>query len=118
MLEYFGADTRQKHQAVLAWVPCAVGLVSLMASFRDIFPDKKKRQSLYHQLVVVLAFFDCIVASLVWIVGTAAIPEIDPHGVPSGVYGARGNDASCRAQGFFVQLGKSIQSILTFLSMN
>lgn len=112
VFEYLGAKTKQQ-QSILVWVPRMVGLLSLMASllvFRDILSDKKKRRSVYHQIVVVVAFFDCV-TSLVWIVGTAAIPEIDPFGVPTGIYGAKGSNASCTAQGFFVQLGKSVQFI-------
>lgn len=107
VLEYFGAKTVEQ-QAVLAWVPRPVGLLSLMASllmFFDIFRDKRKWQSVYHQLVVVVALFDCI-TSLVWIAGTAATPKVDKYGLRTGIYGAMGNEATCTAQAFFVQLGK------------
>jgi hypothetical protein len=116
VMEYFGATTIHQ-QAVLAWLPRAVAIVSLIASLfvlRDILKDKKKRASVYHQLVIVIAVFDCV-TSLVWIVGTAAIPKIAWHGLPSGVYGSLGNEATCTAQGFFFQLG--FASVYTNVSL-
>lgn len=71
VMEYLGATTVNQ-QAVLAWVPRVVAIVSLIASLfvlRDILQDKKKRASIYHQIVIFVTLFDCF-TSLVWIVGT------------------------------------------------
>lgn len=116
VMEYLGAKTVNQ-QAVLAWVPRVVAIVSLVASLlvlRDILQDKKKRASVYHQIVIFVAIFDCV-TSLVWIVGTAAIPKIAWHGLPSGVYGAVGNEVTCTVQGFFFQLG--LASVYTNVSL-
>jgi hypothetical protein len=46
--------------------------------------------------------------SLAWILSTAPEPKYEPDTepeVPTGIYGAVGNQASCTAQGFFFQLG-------------
>lgn len=120
VLGYYGTSTTQQ-QAVLAWLPRATAALSLLGSafiFMDILKDKRKRGSVYHQLVLVCACFDTI-SSFVWIVGTAAVEVMHKRiGLPWGVYGAHGNIATCTAQGFFFQLGKSGSSvqILVFTS--
>lgn len=105
---YMGASNKEEKKA-LVWVPRAVGMVSLAASLFvlwDISSSKKKRRSLYHQLICLIVIFD-IVTSLVWIVGPAALPSVlDKTGMANGIYGTGGSDATCTAQGFFFQLGK------------
>lgn len=71
----------------------------------DILRSAKKRQSVYHQLIALISVFD-VNTSLVWMVGTVAVPEqSELTGLEWGIYGARGNEASCKAQSFFFQLG-------------
>ena len=102
---YGGADTEVK-RAFFAWIPRVSGLASWIGSvliIRDVFKDKKKRPSVYHQLILGLSFFDCF-SSMAWTFSTAPIPKYE-DGELSGVYGALGNQATCTTQGFFVQLG-------------
>lgn len=106
---YLGT-TSTGQRAALVWVPRSVGIVSLIASlliFWDIFGDQKKRQSVYHQLISMVAVFDCF-SSMVWIIGSGAVPKTEVSDLPSGVYGAVGNEATCKGQAFFFQLGKMV----------
>ena len=54
--------------------------------------------------MLAMSFFD-ICSSLAWAFTSVPIPQYSPYGFPTGIYGARGNDQTCTAQGFFVQLG-------------
>ena len=108
---YLGAATRIK-QIVLAWTPRIAGFLSLLGSLyivRDIWKlsQRKNRNgvSTYHYLVLGMSIFD-ISSSLAWIVSTAALPKFDhERGGPTGIYGAIGNDTTCKIQGFFLELG-------------
>lgn len=87
-------------QATLVWVPWVVGLASLLSSvlvFYHILHIKQKQKG-YHQLTILVSAFD-IITSLVWIVGTAAV-NVHYHGTEQswGIYGAKGNTASCAAR--------------------
>lgn len=53
--------------------------------------------------MLAIAVFD-IFSSAAWAFSTLPIPEYDEYGDPTNIYGARGNDATCTAQGFFIQL--------------
>mmetsp|Transcript_7708 Transcript_7708/g.21467 ORF Transcript_7708/g.21467 Transcript_7708/m.21467 type:complete len:788 (-) Transcript_7708:202-2565(-) len=102
---YSGANTDTKRIA-LSWVPRCTGFVSFLCSLfiiRDIFRDKKKRVSSYHQIIFGLSSFDCI-SSLTWVVGTAVVPEYQ-WGQETGIEGAYGNQLTCEISGFFMQLG-------------
>lgn len=107
LLGYWGT-TSTTQEIYMAWIPRVVGLLSLVASCLvqfHILRDKKKRSTVYHQLVVLITIFDMCTA-LVFIVGAAAVEEINPEtGLTNGIYGAYGNDASCKASGFFYHLG-------------
>jgi len=101
----FGADTKLKH-ILMAWIPRVTGLLSLIGScliIRDVAKNKKLRKSTLHQLVGSMSVFDAF-GSLAFILSTLPIP-VEQFGSPTGVYGAMGNEHTCRAQGFFVQLG-------------
>jgi hypothetical protein len=108
VLGYLGTSTANQ-QAFIAWLPRAVALLSLAGSLIvlwDIMRNKKKRASVYHQLITLIAIFD-IITSLVWMIGTFAVTEYSNlTGLEWGIYGANGNEASCQAQSFFFQLGK------------
>lgn len=124
-LYYHGTSDIAKH-AVIVWLSRAVGLLSLCASILvliDILRDPKKRRgSTYHQLVGTASVFDMI-TSIVWMVGPAAVNANSPDTkLDSGIYGANGNTATCRAQAYFYQLGTEIIAMrsdkLTFRSSN
>jgi hypothetical protein len=52
---------------------------------------------------VAMSVFD-IFSSIAWALSTLPIPEYE-FGETSGIYGAKGNEATCTMQGFFIQLG-------------
>jgi hypothetical protein len=98
---YLGADTEPKKKA-LVWMSRVSAFLSMIGAcyiLYDVASDKKRRQTVYHQLLFGMAIFDVFTA-LAWGFATAPIPkEI------FWVYGANGSEATCKAQGFFVQLG-------------
>mmetsp|Transcript_7280 Transcript_7280/g.16536 ORF Transcript_7280/g.16536 Transcript_7280/m.16536 type:complete len:436 (-) Transcript_7280:712-2019(-) len=103
---YFNAYTVSK-QAVLAWVPRVSAFFSILGSsyiFVDVIRDKKKRRSTFHQIILAISIADFF-SSFGWGLSTLPIPVVDKFGLPSNVYGARGNRATCAMQGFLVQLG-------------
>lgn len=107
LLPYMGTSTVEQQQALL-WIPRGMATLSLSASasiFYTILRSRVKRRSVYNQMMLLIAAFD-VITSLVWLIGTAAIPEInDVTDQPWGIYGASGNDATCTISGFFIQLG-------------
>jgi hypothetical protein len=54
-------------------------------------------------LMVAMSVFD-ICSSIAWGLTTLPIPQYQ-YGEPTGMYGTRGNKATCKMQGFFIQLG-------------
>lgn len=59
--------------------------------------DKKKRWTIYNQLVLGASIFD-IFSSFALALGALPVPK------EQGVYGAQGNDHTCRLQGFMFQV--------------
>ena len=76
-----------------------------LAIIVDVLSSAERRSRVYTQLVFGMAMFDLITA-VPWIIGSIAVPAYVDGGDPSGVLGAVGNDASCKAQGFFIELGQ------------
>ena len=64
----------------------------------DATRTKEKREIIFHQLMVVLSVFD-LFGSLGYLFTSLPMPADDY------VYGSHGNDKTCVAQGFFIQLG-------------
>jgi hypothetical protein len=113
---YLGAET-QAQKAALAWVPRISAFLSIFGSsmiIYDIVRDQIKRCSSYHALMLAMSVID-IFSSIAWGLTTLPIPEYE-YGEPSGIYGARGNEKTCKTQGFFVQLGYT--SILYNMSLS
>jgi hypothetical protein len=50
-----------------------------------------------------MSIFD-VVSAISWGLSTAPIPVYNKYGDPTLMYGAIGDTASCKAQGFFIQL--------------
>ena len=124
---YLGADTELK-QAMLVWLLRFSAMLSFMSSLYVLvdvlgwrkrliccgkmmtagstFSSSEKSFSVYRQLVLGLNAFDIFV-SLALMFSTAPIPQYDPNlgGAPTDIYGARGNQATCQTQGFFIHLG-------------
>jgi hypothetical protein len=102
---YYGAKTHSR-KVWLAWVPRISASLSLFGSsmiIYDISRDRAKRGTVFHNLMVAMSFFD-IVGSIAWDFSTLPIPVYE-YGGTSGIYGAKGNEATCKMQGFFIQLG-------------
>ncbi len=59
--------------------------------------NKRKRSKISNQMMVVLSTFD-LFGSAAYSLTSLPMPEED------GVYGSKGNDAMCTAQGFFIQV--------------
>jgi hypothetical protein len=55
------------------------------------------------QIMLGMSTFD-VVGAIAWGLSTAPIPVYNKYGDPSSMYGAVGNPASCKTQGFFIQL--------------
>ena len=97
---YAGADTDAKKKA-LVWVPRVSGILSFLGSCAiiiDVLKDKKKKKKLYCQLMVSMSVFD-LMGSVAYSLTTLPIPT------EYYIEGSKGNDASCTAQGFFIQMG-------------
>mmetsp|Transcript_17359 Transcript_17359/g.28079 ORF Transcript_17359/g.28079 Transcript_17359/m.28079 type:complete len:461 (+) Transcript_17359:435-1817(+) len=104
---YLGADTIEK-LAILTWLPRASGFLSIVGSsliIYDVSKNSQNRHSLMHQLLVGISVGD-IIGALCYCLSTLPITEYHPdYGLYLGIYGAKGNEKTCTAQGFFVQLG-------------
>jgi len=101
---YLGADTIAK-QAALAWLPRVSGLLSIIGSSLIIWDVTHRAQNLRHQILLGMSVGD-IIGAVCYCLSTLPIMEVHPElGLPLAIYGAKGNEATCTAQGFFVQLG-------------
>lgn len=69
--------------------------------------NKKRRSKMNNQMMVALSVFD-LIGSVAYALTSLPMPESD------GIYGSRGNDATCTAQGFFIQVG----TIAAFLNVS
>ena len=100
LTDFFITSSRKK-QAALVWLPRVIAILSIMGSsfmIYDIMRVHTRRSKLLYQLLVTLSIFD-IVGSIAYAFTSLPIPVEDY------IYGAMGNDASCKAQGFFIQIG-------------
>lgn len=70
----------------------------------NVLKRKRNEQTTQHHLLLCMSLIDCT-SSIAWGLTTLPVPVTDENGDPTYVYGARGNDATCTAQGFFIQLG-------------
>ena len=93
-------------QRASVWLPRVSAILSLLGSawiVYDSLSNKKKQVTMYHQLLVAMSTFD-IIGDLAIAFSTGPIPKFDKYGNPGGIYGSFGNNATCTAQGFFIQL--------------
>jgi len=98
--DYCGCDTHPKYKTIV-WVARVSGFLSLVSSIsiiQSILRDAKLRGLFYHQLVLAISCFD-ILSSLVYVMRPLFLPTSDV------TYQAHGNDLTCTAQGFALQLG-------------
>ena len=100
---YLGANSEAKKKT-LAWMPRAMAILSILGSSFIIYDTTKsqaKRKKVMNQLLCGLSVFD-ILGALGYAFTTLPIPEDHQYGP---IYGAKGNEATCTAQGLFIQLG-------------
>jgi len=84
---------------IISTVPHFTGALSVLGSgwiIQNVLRNAKRRNSVYHRLLLGASVADLLAAS--WLM-LSSLPE--PKG---SFYGAIGNQATCNAQGFFIQL--------------
>jgi len=93
---------------LLAWLPRISAVLSLFGSSFIIYDvwkkSKQQKGTTQHHLLLAMSCVD-VLSSTAWVLSTIPIPAKYPNGQPTIYYGARGNKATCKAQGFFIQLG-------------
>ncbi|VEU43177.1 unnamed protein product [Pseudo-nitzschia multistriata] len=99
-LGYAGAKTKKK-QLMLEWFPRVGAILSILGSsfmIIGVLRDKQKRKRVIGELIIFLCCFD-IIGSIAYAFTTLPTPKEDY------ILHSQGNEASCIAQGFFIQLG-------------
>jgi hypothetical protein len=108
-----GCACTDKIQAsnLLIWLTRVTGTLSIIGSMYivwDVLRERSRtaRMTVYHELMLAMSAFD-IISSFAWSIGTLAVPSENAYGEPymSRKLGGYGNDGTCTAQGFFIQLG-------------
>lgn len=97
---YAGANSEAKKNA-LVWLPRVGAFLSMIGSTMMIIGvcfDEKRKKKVIGNLIITLCAFD-IVGSIGYAFTSYATPIEDY------IQGANGSDASCKAQGFFIQVG-------------
>ena len=91
--------------AILNTIPKVTGTLSMAGSLllglSIILKTRQSWKSPYHRLLLVLSFFDFI-TSFWYTLGLIPVPQ------ETNLDGAKGNEATCRAQGFFLTLGSFV----------
>jgi len=92
----------QKRQNILEWLPRVSATLSFLGSsfiVQDILKSQKKHAMTYHQIIIAMSVVDML-SSIAWALSVIPLPseELGPSG-------ARGNHATCKAQGFFIEFG-------------
>jgi len=94
-----------KHSRVLFWIPRVSGTLSFLGSSAIIFINlsdrKRKLARSKNRFMLLMSIFD-IFQSTAMVVSVSALPR------EMGIYGAIGNEATCRAQMFFLLLGMAV----------
>ncbi|CAB9523323.1 expressed unknown protein [Seminavis robusta] len=101
---YLGATTDSEKMALI-WLSRTAAILSFLGASYVLYSclsDVKARVTVYHQLLVGMAVFD-LVTAVSW--SLATIPIDTTFSGTDHILGAMGNEASCKAQGFFIQLG-------------
>ena len=103
-----------EEQVALALCPKFSGALSIFGASWIIFEvlrDRKKRGMVYHRLLLSISVIDAL-TSVAWFMSTWPIPsDVD------GLYANIGNDQTCNAQGWFIQLKAANPFYNTFLSL-
>jgi len=97
---YMKANNEAKRNS-LVWLPRVTSIISFFGSsiivYDILVKDKRKQKKMNHQMMLVLSIFD-LFGSIAYSLTTLPMPKEDY------IEGAKGNDATCTAQGFFIQL--------------
>jgi len=99
-LGYAGADNEKK-QSALVWLPRVGSILSIIGStlmIIGVLRDEQKKKKVIGELIIFLCCFD-ILGSIGYAFTSAPTPKDDY------IYGSGGNEATCTAQGFFIQIG-------------
>lgn len=108
-LSYLNAEEHWQ-KVLITWLPRIAGLFSAFGSIFIIYDvrkrSKKQQKSLtmFQEILLGISCFD-LCSAVAHISSSLAIPVEDKYGQLTGVYGAHGNMATCKAQGFFITLG-------------
>jgi hypothetical protein len=104
-------DTQRVALTIIPKVTASLSIILTLLVMYDILRSKARRGRTYGRIIGVMAFYDFIFA-IAWFIGTWAVPVYDEFGDPTGVLYASGNDGTCTAQAFALELGQS-KCILT-----
>jgi hypothetical protein len=99
---YFGTTEYPERQIAFPWITRISSLLTIIALILvsiDILSNKKKLENVYCQLMLGMSVF-VLFSIFGWLASSSAIP----YDVAEPIYGASGNEASCKAQCFFLQL--------------
>mmetsp|Transcript_6044 Transcript_6044/g.12743 ORF Transcript_6044/g.12743 Transcript_6044/m.12743 type:complete len:776 (-) Transcript_6044:118-2445(-) len=99
---YMKADSNLKRNA-LVWLPRCTAITSVIGSaiiIYEVMTNEMKRKKMNNQMLAVLSTFD-LFGSIAYALTSLPIPK-DQH-----IQGAKGNNATCTAQGFFIQLNST-----------
>jgi hypothetical protein len=111
---YFGTEEHPERRPAFPWlmrVSALLSMISVLLISLDVLRDKKKIQNVYCRLMLGMSIFDFF-SGFAWLANSAAIP----YDIAEPIYGASGNEATCKAQCFFFQL--SLGSILYNVSLS
>ncbi|CAB9503332.1 expressed unknown protein [Seminavis robusta] len=100
--DYLGT-TNQAQRKALIWASRTSAMLAFGGAsyvLYDTLSDPKARSTVFHSLLIAMASFDIVTASA-WFAASAPIDKEQAGHVE----GAMGNQATCKAQAFFVQLG-------------
>jgi hypothetical protein len=115
-----GCSTANKFQKnLLIWLLRVSGTLSIIGSIYIVWDVLRQRSrsakmSVYNELMLTMSAFD-IISSTAWSIGTYAVPSENEYGEPymSPKFGGYGTEATCTAQGFFIQLGYTCEYSLS-----
>lgn len=97
-----GCEEPSQVVVALTWAQRVSGILSLAGSllimYKMIRKKPNERKSTYVQIIFLISLFDCL-SSLAYIFGTAFVQS------EYGIYGAIGNDSTCKFQAWLFQIG-------------
>lgn len=106
----FGSESVAQDQALI-WATRGAAILSMLGTcliLQDVLLNKTRRKNLYNQIVLAMSCFDFIFA-LACCFSRAPMPADDFSLL---IYGSSGNQATCKAQGFFLQVRVGIRQMM------